>query len=92
MKIKLFKKDIPVKFTEYNTLFWNESEPKVQFKAVLDLIKECDLELVDMIYYPGGNPMLDYRCSIKFGVEGTLQNLELFKLRAYQNHKLRQFF
>lgn len=92
MKINPFRKDTPTKFTQYYALFWNETDPSVQFKVVLDLFKELDLELVDMTYYPGGNPMADRCCSIRFGLKGTLQNLQLFELRAYRNPELEQFF
>lgn len=91
MKLNLFRKDVPQKFIQYYTLFWNETDPSVQFKVVLDLFKELDLKIVDMAYRPGGNPMVDRRCSISFGLKGTLPNFTLFELRAQHNPELKQF-
>lgn len=91
MKFNLFRKDTPTKVTRYHALLWNPSESRVYFKPMIDLIRRCHLEIVDMTYYPGGNPMLDNRCMINFGLNGTTQNFKAFERMAYQNPNLKQF-
>lgn len=83
------KKDI-VKLTQYYSFLWNGSEPIIRFNDVFSLFKECDLTVVDMTYRSASH-LVDNRCMITFGLSGTIQNLELFSVKALHNPKLKIF-
>lgn len=86
----LFRKKNIVELTQYYSLLWSEMEPIVRFNDVFDLFKECDLTVVDMTYR-SASPLVDNRCMITFRLKGTIQNLELFGVKALHNPKLKIF-
>ena len=86
----LFKKKNIVELTQYYSLLWSEKEPIVRFNHVFDLIKECDLTVVDMTYRSASH-LVDDRCMITFGLKGTIQNLELFGVKCLHNPNLKIF-
>lgn len=86
----LFRKKNIVELTQYYSLLWSETEPIVRFNDVFDLFKECDLTVVDMIYRSASH-LVDNRCMITFGLKGTIQNLDLFDVKALHNPKLKIF-
>lgn len=91
MNFDIFRrKKKPFETIEYYALLWSETDAIVKFEPMFDLIRECELVVVDMTYHRS-NSRLDNRCMINFGLKGTLQNLKLFSLKAYQNPNLSQF-
>lgn len=86
----MFKKRNVVETTQYLSFLWKESEPIVRFNDVFDLIRECELTMVDMTYY-SASPLVDNHCMVRFGLKGTFSNLELFGRKTLHNPKLKIF-
>lgn len=80
----------PVALEYCYSLFWNKDDLTVEFGPVIDLIRECNLTIVDMAYRSAASSF-DDRCMMKFKLLGVFQNFELFELKCYQNPKLAQF-
>lgn len=91
MNCNPFRKGTQTKLEQSYTLFWSSHDPRVDFKPVLDLIKSCDLEVIDMTYYSGESYVVDRRRHMTFGLRGTIQKLEMFELMACKDPKLAQF-
>ena len=87
----MFFKKKQVELVRYYSFLWNESEPVVKFDHVYHLFRECNLTVVDMTYR-SSHPLVDNQCMITFGLKGTIQNLELFDVKALRNSKLKMFY
>lgn len=85
------KKKYIVELTRHYGFTFKKSKPEVKFKDVFDLTRECGLTVVDMSYRSGHHSMYDDFCTIIIGLKGTIQNLELFEVKALHNPKLKIF-
>lgn len=69
---------------------WNQDDQMVKITPVIKLIKDCGLEITEMVYFKDG-PDLNNNCRITFVLSGIWQAQELFELKCKGNPDLAQF-
>lgn len=90
MSVAIIRRKRPLKIVQTYSLLWNKSDEIARFDPVCRMVKDCDLEIINITYY-NPKPKLDDRCMIVFDLKGTFLNLRRFEHKAYQNPDLRQF-